>query len=300
MKVAHVNVRKKLQDTYAELPIFPGSVNVLVSDKQSPNPEMKSAPPVARLFLGEVPESHLPRVAIPSLKTEGKNSAAGGIAVSGQGSASFGGSNEGSEEFHLSEVSTYGLPSARAMESLNEYCKETKDDCRESTVRRYLQPIVGDRIYAKILDPQGKEFYPIQVGLVVVSRVYLARSIVHRRREGRAQNVGLFGSLFGAGNKVDDATPEPPTATPSGGGGNAATDDSLIKRVDELEKQLARMRTGAWVSSRSSASSESAFDTGQLVRPVAVGFRYVQFQFPKDEDKPKDEKDESKSKDEKQ
>ncbi|SRR6266404_2348510 len=300
VKVAHVNVRKKLQDTYAELPIFPGSVNVLVSDKQSPNPEMKSAPPVARLFLGEVPESHLPRVAIPSLKTEGKNSAAGGIAVSGQGSASFGGSNEGSEEFHLSEVSTYGLPSARAMESLNEYCKETKDDCRESTVRRYLQPIVGDRIYAKILDPQGKEFYPIQVGLVVVSRVYLARSIVHRRREGRAQNVGLFGSLFGAGNKVDDATPEPPTATPSGGGGNAATDDSLIKRVDELEKQLARMRTGAGVSSRSSASSESAFDTGQLVRPVAVGFRYVQFQFPKDEDKPKDEKDESKSKDEKQ
>src|SRR5260221_13762846 len=92
--------RKKLQDTYAELPIFPGPVNVLVSDKQSPNPEMKSAPPVARLFLGKVPESHLPRGAIPSLKTEGKNSAAGGIAVSGQGSRRFGGSNERPGEFH--------------------------------------------------------------------------------------------------------------------------------------------------------------------------------------------------------
>jgi hypothetical protein len=290
VKLAHANVRKVLEETYSQLPVFPVSANVPVGDKPR-DPDAKPVPAVARLFSGEVPESYLPRVAIPTIKTEGKNSAGGAVIANGQGSASFVGGNEGSEVFHLSDTSTYGLPSARAMEALKSYCldERTKDDCRESTVRRYLQPIIGDRIYARYLDPQGREFYPVQVGLVIVSRVYLARSIVYRIREGRAQNLGVFASLFqGAGDNADNAAPEPPPLPPSGGDG--ATDDALRKRIDDLENQVKRMRSGAGFSSRSSTSAETAFDTGQLVRPVAVGFRYVQFEFPKDENKTKDEK----------
>jgi hypothetical protein len=53
----------------------------------------------------------------------------------------------------------------------------------------------------------------------------------------------------------------------------------LKKRIDELEKQIARIQTGGGFSANSSANAESAFDTGRLIRPVAFGFRYVPFEF---------------------
>jgi len=105
-----------------------------------------------------------------------------------------------------------------------------------------------------------------------VNRVYLARSIVHRRTDGRAQSGSFFGSLFQSSENKPDKPAE------SGETGSSA-DAALKKRIDELEKQVASMRTGGGFSSQTSASAESAFDTGRLPRPVAFGFRYVAYDF---------------------
>lgn len=286
VKLAHVDVRKELEDNYAMLVTFPGTVTpgtVTPGDKQPIG--------VVRLFTKEVLESNLPRAAFASLKSAANRNVAGAIIANEQASASYGGSNQGYEEFQLSEVSTYGLPSARTLDKLNKYCADQAhvDDCRESTVRRHLQPLIGDRIFTKYLDPQGKEFNAVDVGIVIVNRVYLARSIVHRRREGRLQSGGLFASWFSnAGDRTAPPTTEqPPSPPPAARADQGTAEEALKKRLDELEKQVAKMRTGTGFSSQSSASNESAFDTGRLDRPVAFGYRFVRFDFPKAEDEKK-------------
>ncbi len=287
VKLAHVDVRLELEKNYAKLSTFPGSA---AASSTAAGADAKSPPGgVLREFTKDVLESNLPRAAFASLKSAANRNVAGAIITNEQASASYGGSNQGYEEFQLSEVSTYGLPSARALDQLNTYCAEQADDCRKSTVRKHLQPLIGDRIFAKYLDPQGKEFNAVDVGIVIVSRVYLARSIVHRRREGRLQSGGFFASLFSnAGERTNTTTPEQPPPPPPVSGGTASQgtpEEALKKRLDELEKQVARMRTGTGFSTQSSASAKSAFDTGRLDRPVAFGYRFVRFEFSKADEK---------------
>jgi hypothetical protein len=282
VKLAHVDVREELEKNYAKLSTFPGSAAAISAAAAADG----QPPPggIVRLFTKGVTESNLPRAAFASLKSAANRNVAGAIITNEQASASYGGSNQGYEEFQLSEVSTYGLPSARALDQLNTYCEQQADDCRESTVRKHLQPLIGDRIFAKYLDPQGREFNAVDVGIVIVNRVYLARSIVHRRREGRLQSGGFFASLFSnAGERPSAVTTEQPPPAPAAGGtaSQGTPEEALKKRLDELEKQVARMRTGTGFSTQSSASAESAFDTGRLDRPVAFGYRFVRFEFPK-------------------
>lgn len=273
VKLDHVNVRQELEGNYGGFSAFPDAP--VAGDKQPTSGDATTLPQgnVVRLFTKDVLESNLPRAVFARLKSSVSNSAAGGIVANDQASARYGRSNEGFEEFQLGDVSTYGLPSARALLKLEKHCTDslTKDVCQEATVRKHLRRVVGDRIFRKYLNRQGEEVYAIEVGLVIVNRVYLARSIVHRRTDGRAQSGSFFGSLFQSSeNKAKPAE--------SGETGSSA-DAALKKRIDELEKQVASMKTGGGLSSQTSASAESAFDTGRLPRPVAFGFRYVAYDF---------------------
>jgi hypothetical protein len=291
VKIAHVDVRQSLEDAYSKLATFPAlaAAPAKAADDKAASTEPKLPLPasVVRQFTKEVLESDLPRAAFASLKSDANSKAAGSVSANDRASASVGGSTQGYEEFHLSEVSTYGLPSARALEQLRAYCQDTstKDDCVDSTIRRHLQPVIGDRVFTRYFDPQGNEINAVQVGLVIVNRVYLARSIVHLRRQGQAKSNAVSLSPFSSlGGTAQNATPEQPAAAaPAAGAATAGSDDALKKRIDELEKKVAAMRTGAGISADSSASAESAFDTGRLDRPVAFGFRYVRFEPAKDD-----------------
>jgi len=278
VKLAHVNVRQELQDNYNKISVFPDASIPVAGDKQPASGDAAALTQgnVGRLFTKDVLEGNLPRAVFARLKSSVSNSTAGGIAANDQASARYGRSNQGFEEFQLGDVSTYGLPSARALSKLSTYCAdpETKEDCEEATVRKHLRRIVGDRIYRKYLNRQGEEVYAIEVGIVIVNRVYLARSIVHRRTDGRAQSGSFLASLFPSSENKADKSGE------SGETGSSA-DAALKKRIDELEKQVAKMKTGGGLSSQTSSNAESAFDTGRLSRPVAFGFRYVAYDFPK-------------------
>jgi hypothetical protein len=294
VKIGHVDVRHVLEEAYSKLSTFPAlaaapapAAAKAADDKAaSTEPKLPLPASVARQFTKEVLETDLPRAAFASLKSDASSKAAGSVSANDRAAASVGGSTQGYEEFHLSEVSTYGLPSARALEQLKIYCQDTstKDDCVDSTIRRHLQPVIGDRVFTKYFDPQGNEINAVQVGLVIVNRVYLARSIVHLRRQGQAKSNSVSLSPFSSlGGTAQNAAPGQPAAVaPAAGAATAGSDDALKKRIDELEKKVAAMRTGAGISADSSASAESAFDTGRLDRPVAFGFRYVRFDPAKD------------------
>jgi hypothetical protein len=140
VKIAHVDVREELEKTYAELDAFPAALKPPVNE--APGTGQDETPrSVGRLFAkGQVLESDLPRAAFARLKGSFSATAGGALTANGQAQASFGGSSQGTEEFKLSEVSTYGLPSSRALKKLHEYCKKdgTNDDCSEATYRQYL------------------------------------------------------------------------------------------------------------------------------------------------------------------
>jgi hypothetical protein len=288
VKLAHVDVRQQLEEAYGKLPAFP-NFEAKMGDKNNSDRGAKSSAyssRVNRQFTREVLESNLPRAAFTSLKIQGINSAAFGLVVNTQASG-YGASSQGMEELHLVGVSTYGLPSARALGLLKTYCSDekTRDDCRETTVRRHLRQIVGDRIHSKYVDPQGKEYHPIEVEIVIVNRVYLARSIVHLRRAGSAQGGTahiMAPSSQGDSNTTDKEPPKQAGSTSQGTSGDATSYDALKKRVEEVEKQLSRARAGGTLAYASSRDSESALNES-LDRPVAFGYRSVRYEFTNDE-----------------
>ncbi|MBX9827928.1 MAG: hypothetical protein K2Y27_23370 [Xanthobacteraceae bacterium] len=289
VKIAHLDVRRELEQFYGEIAVFPGKLKVSGDTKQPSGTESRSqASTVPRLFSGEVLESDLPRAAFARVKSAANVGASGSLAADGQASAAYSGGRQASEEFHLSEVSTYGLPSGRALKLLKKYCaeEETKDDCRESAVRGQLQHIIGSRIDRTVLDEEGNVVYAVDIGLVVVTRVYQARSIVHRRQTGRTEFGSLLWSWFTGGSPTLDNSPkEQPSTLPSEGAAGTTSDNALKNRIAELEKQLRNVKNGGGFSAQSSANDESDFNTGLLERPVVFGFRYARLPFPREPDK---------------
>jgi hypothetical protein len=283
IKFARVNVKAELQENYSEFAVFPRAMKAQRDGKPPAGGDSSAPvpPSVPRLFTnGEVLEADLPHAAFARLRSSQSSSAAGALTANNMASANYSGSSQGVEEFQLDGVSTYGLPAAVALKKLQDYCagKETKEFCQETTVRQHLSTLIGDRIFFKNLDQDGRDVYAVKVALVIINRVYLARSIVHRRRAGKTESGGLLAGWFsGKRDKVEASNEQKPAAEPAG----APTDDTALKqRVAELEKQVSRMRAGGGLSAQSSSNDESDLNIGPLDRPVAIGFRYVLFEFP--------------------
>ena len=286
-KLAHIDVRPQLDAAYEMIPAFPLSESPLPVAKPGAIPgealPSKSSS-VTRLFTAGVREGDLPRAAFSSLKIQGVNSAAAGFAAGSRGSTNFAASREALEELHLAEVSTYGLPSVRALEILTAYCtdEKTKNHCLESTARKHLQPIVGDRVNLEYVDDKGNNRHAITVEIVIVSRVYLTRSITHLRRANSAQSGGA--RIAGPITQDDGAkvANDPPAPSPPGGEVADATAVALRKRIDELEKQLSQMRTGGAISRESSSGSEILLKE-KLDRPVAFAYRSIRYKIDENE-----------------
>jgi hypothetical protein len=184
-----------------------------------------------------------PRAAFSSLKIRASIAQRQASPHEEGGSTNFAASKEALEELRLAEVSTYGLPSVRALEILTAYCtdEKTKNHCLESTARKHLQPIVGDRVNLEYVDDKGNNRHAITVEIVIVSRVYLTRSITHLRRANSAQSGGA--RIAGPITQDDGAkvANDPPAPSPPGGEVANAT----AVKTSTNSKQLSQMRLGA-------------------------------------------------------
>ena len=270
VKLAHIDVREALQKTYELVPVFTSPSDARpttqVAGKPSPPP-----PIVARTFTTETIQSDLPRAAFPKLKVQGSASTSTGFAASLRSFAGYAIGNTGLEELYLTEVRTYGLPSADAEDLLKGYCatEKTKHVCLEKTARKHLERIVGDNINRKyIYDKRGNERFAITVDIVMVNRVYLARAIRNVNQSGLAESARV---AFGQRSEPAQQSAPDPAAT----GAERVELDAMKKRVAELEKQLSNATGGAAGYGRShdrESMLNESFD-----RPVAIGYRSVRF-----------------------
>jgi hypothetical protein len=281
VKLAHVDLREQLGTAYAMLTVFPAAASPPAALNQTLDQTGSISPSHAsgtRVFTHDMLQGDLPRAAFPSLKIQGSNNAATGVSAGGRGSASFAASNEGVEELHLTDVRTYGLPSARALEALSAYCaaEKTKDDCLETTARKHLERYVGPRIYNQYVDDKGINRFGVTVEIALVNRVYLTGSILHVRRSGSTQGAGLRAAKRSAEQSATEA-PEPAAAS-SRGGADGASAEEIKKRLADVEAQLSKLSPGGALTFESASGSEillkETFD-----RPVAIGIRTVQYDF---------------------
>ncbi|HEU0081821.1 MAG TPA: hypothetical protein VFQ87_03040, partial [Bradyrhizobium sp.] len=184
VKLAHVDVSQALDAAYQNLPVFPATVGTVVPLRSG----------VARAFSDAVLLSNLPRAAFPRLKIQGVSNAAGGISSSGS-SANYGAGSQRVEEFELSDVRAYGLPSVVALQLFEAYCADPKtaEVCMEATARKHLQRVVGDHIQQRFVDERSGEYrYALDVEIVMVYRVYLTGSITDLRRTEDNRKGGLM------------------------------------------------------------------------------------------------------------
>ncbi|WP_375412066.1 hypothetical protein [uncultured Bradyrhizobium sp.] len=287
VKLAHVDVSQALDTAYQNLPVFPATVGTVLPLRSG----------VARAFSDAVLLNNLPRAAFPRLKIQGVSSAASGIMAAASGSANYGADSQQVEEFELSDVRAYGLPSVAALQLFDAFCAkpETAEVCQEATARKHLQRVVGDHINQRFVDDRSGDYrYALEVEIVMVYRVYLTSSIVDLRRTADNQKGGLlalwpFGSGQNTAPTVPAAAPYSPAAVaPYGGssaepstGGNSDQIQALASRLAEVEQKLANVKTGGAISYQSFFGNESSLE-GKFERPVAIGYRGVNHDFPSD------------------
>jgi hypothetical protein len=272
VKLDHIDVRKELEAIYAMLPFF----GDLVSGSASGSNQAEHG-----LFRRE--RKALPIAAFPGIALSDTQRAVGGLAWMGRHLFNFGAVSENSERLELPSIETYGLPNVVAQAMLEDYCTKTKDVCSERTARKYLRPIVGDRVFAEYTDKRDPTlfYYPIKIRIFMVNRVYLTRAIVNQVRFGRAE----AGSAQLSGGTTS-AEPLPQSPAPTGGvaGDPPGSLAELQKRIDDLEKRLSGSRQAAAGTYGSSLNRQLGIDQ-TFARPVAIGYRYVSYYEP-DSSKP--------------
>jgi hypothetical protein len=196
-------------------------------------------PPVAPPLFGN--ERHaLPIAALPEVTVSRSRKAAAGLSVSGGGFLDLAGASEDSERIKLPVVETYGLPSIKAEAALNKYCHgpETAQVCTEETARRSLVPIVGPRVRTQYLSPNTGEYF-----YPVTIRIFMVNRVYLARTIVNQLRVGR---------------------TASGGGGVTAPSPGA-KNTDVA-------------GNFGSASSREIGMEQHFARPVAIGYRYVEYE----------------------
>jgi len=295
VKLAHVDVSKELDEAYGNLPVFPATIGTAPSTAGTA-PLLRSG--VARIFSDAVLLSNVPRAAFPRLKIQGVDNAAAGLSA-GQGSASYGAGSQEIEEFELSDVRTYGLPSVVALKVFQKFCAapETSDVCLEATARKHLEQVAGDEINRKFINVQTQDYqYAIEVQIVMVYRVYLTSSIVDLRRTAANQKGGLMAWWpFGSSQEPAPIAPAPvapppapaptpaavPASTAPSNGGAPDPVLALNNRLADVERKLATVKSGGTLVYESSYGKESSLE-GKFERPVAIGYRSVKRDFALD------------------
>jgi hypothetical protein len=279
VKLAHVDVSQALDAAYQNLPVFPATVGTVLPLRSG----------VARTFSDAVLLANLPRAAFPRLKIQGVNNAAGAISAGGSGAASYAAGSQRVEEFELSDVRAYGLPSVVALQLFDAFCAkpETADVCQEATARKHLQRVVGDHVVQRFVDDRSGDYrYALEVEIVMVYRVYLTGSITDMRRTEDNKKGGLMALWpFGSSQSAPAATVAVPAGVPAAGD-TAAQIQALNDKLAEVERKLAGVKNGGAVNYESFFGNESSLE-GKFERPVAIGYRGVKHDFPPDQPAPK-------------
>ena len=182
VRVGHIDLRKEIISARYNKPLFSDTPKFLAEDKfrvlSQFEVENSMSPEENRIALSL---SAFPGITISHTK---KTSGLFGTIL---GSIGAGNSEEDTEEIRIPIAETYGVPVEAAISHIKEWCKENNDHkgiCYGKGARDILAFSV-DPAVNKVTD----HHYKSEVGLQLITRVFLMREIEHKRGRNSARNA---------------------------------------------------------------------------------------------------------------
>jgi hypothetical protein len=261
VRVWHVDMSTDLDQAYSGMPFFEPAVNAQAAAPSGP--PARGAPVQAdTLFHSSVPPRDLSLVAFPGFTIRHARSAQSGL-KGGGGLLGFFGlrrDNQETVEFQLTSSGTYGVPSIMATNRLAELCTDpfTKQICTPEVARRELSMVVGNRAEEKV----GENRYALEVELILVSRVYLTRSIAQRRSSNSV--VGMQAKMMVQLKALAQQSTLPETMR-----------KQLSDMSDDLSEGLAEGSFKYTAVDGNTIQLEQTFN-----RPLVIGYRAVRTVLP--------------------
>jgi hypothetical protein len=185
---------------------------------------------------------------------------------------------------------TYGINATEATAALIGFCEaeRNKPICSDTGVRQMLSMVVGDEIWKSATDNHGKrtDRYAISVELVLISQVYLTRSIVriHSINSKQAQIAQIVSKVQELGNQptptrtpaISPGKQDGGNETPPASNQKSAADEQRQK-ISELQTSINELsRSGAGATLTATASDGASIAINQVYpRPIVIGVRGV-------------------------
>ncbi|MCK1654670.1 hypothetical protein IVA88_24955 [Bradyrhizobium sp. 149] len=260
LKLWHMDLTEKLEQTYAEMYRFPET-----PDPPAEGKPWKLASSTASVFKSGSPRGDLPLVLFPGFSISSTRNATLGANSSEWFGGMFGGSasSETTTEVRISAAESYGLPGLVAEAELIKFCADAvlKVQCTDAEARKQMSIVVGGKIFEQVEDPKTKKLKPrFSLEIALVSRIFLTRSMhTTIRRTGSGRGSASTGEA------------KPGTASPPGKHEGAG-------QSSETAKPEAVVPNSPGVTSSLQFGSSSVISTiDTLQRPVAFGYRSVRW-----------------------
>ncbi|MGY2052338.1 hypothetical protein [Methylobacterium sp. JK268] len=179
MKIWHIDLTDEIEKIYRQIPVFPDTDDLPTSNKQFWKQKMANS----SVFEKNGERKNLPLAVFPGFSLARSRQSDGNLGVAGviPWSASTSGSRSQAIDISIPLAETYGVLSITAHQKLNEFCNslEYMKYCTETGARRELSSLFGSKIYHRIASEDGRTVQNFQydVQIMIISRVYLARSI---------------------------------------------------------------------------------------------------------------------------
>jgi hypothetical protein len=260
IKLAHIDkAAQVVNDDYKMLPVFP----------QTP-PNFDGSTIVQAdhdIFAPEPVRRSLPIMAFPDFVVATASARNAGSGLLGRLDALLGFAQTAAEnvQIKLPEAETYGITTAQARDLFDDFCKTDASTpnplCTQTVLRRIISSMVGGDILC-LNDPARPKngTLPDYVGISVVERVYLTRSIDYEYGADTAVAAAARAGIKGA------------ATVPSGAVASGGTDQPKLTDVtDAAREQIAQLGPGGTVT-LASVTSNGAVLKRTFVRPVVIGY----------------------------
>jgi hypothetical protein len=280
MKLWHLNLNEAIQRAYQDLPVFPTTAPVPEKEGQVWQQE------TADFLFSPAQRKSLSLVAFPSFTVRHSRSASA-VAGSGIWNSLFGASRDSdeTEELRFPRAETYGINATAATAALISFCEAELSEpiCSDTGVRQMLSMVVGEDIWKQATDSRGKPTgrYAISVELVLISQVYLTRSIVrvHSINSKQAQIAQIISKVQELGQPTPSTSPGKPdgeNAAPAKPGQKSVSDEERQK-ISELQASINELsRSGGGSTMTAAASDGTSIALNQVYpRPVVIGVKGV-------------------------
>jgi hypothetical protein len=282
IKVWHIDLTKELKEAYRNTYAFPDTLPRPKNDDEYwPQQVVRGS-----IFDVAADRPHLPLVLMPGFtiaRIRQADTSGGWVSRTMRAIGVIEADDERSIEVKIPFAETYGVSAIIANGYLLKFCSDPRfhNVCTENGARGFLSTLVGKKATERVspkIDP--KEPYRLQAEMLIVSRVYLTRSI--QTVVSSASNVGaqaaVFAQLNEALQRLDANAPPPSNATSRAASGLDTETAALRTALDEQKSRLKTLIAQVAESSPGGNLSIQSVDarrisvTQPLQRPVAFAF----------------------------